>query len=133
MAVARLLDASVRGTVFPLLGGHQRRDLTFVDDTVDAFAAALRSDLEPGTVLNVGSGRPVGLDALVALVQRVVGRPLAIEHLPPAPGDVATTHADLDRVRDVLGWVARTELENGIRAQLAATTNSGESQLLRSG
>ena len=36
--------------------GAQCRDFTFVDDVVDANIRAMDADLEPGTVMNIGTG-----------------------------------------------------------------------------
>jgi UDP-glucuronate 4-epimerase len=120
MAVARLLDATATGQPFALRGdGSQRRDLTHVDDVVRATLAALDAPLEPGTVINVGSGRPVALRDVIAEIERQTGGRVPLTVVPTEPGDPARTAADPARAAALLGWRPRVELRDGIADQLA--------------
>ena len=121
MAVSRLLDAAATGRPFRLRGdGTQCRDLTHVDDVVAATIAALDAPLDAGTVVNVGSGRPVSLRDVIAEIERQVGHALPIEAVAAAPGDPVRTAADRARAQATLGWAPRVALADGIADQLAA-------------
>ncbi|MET0458766.1 MAG: NAD-dependent epimerase/dehydratase family protein [Ilumatobacteraceae bacterium] len=120
MAVARLLEAASTGRAFTLRGdGSQRRDLTHVDDVVRATLAALDAPLEPGTVINVGSGRPVALRDVIAEVERQMGVSVPLTTVPAEPGDPARTAADHARATALLGWRPLVDLAGGIADQLA--------------
>jgi nucleoside-diphosphate-sugar epimerase len=120
MAVARLLDAATTGRPFPLRGdGSQRRDLTHVDDVVRATMAAIEAPLVPGTVINVGSGRPIALRDLITEIERQTGVTVPTVGGPTAPGDPARTAADRSRAGDLLRWRPLVELGDGIADQLA--------------
>lgn len=119
MAVARMLDAVDGGPPFPLRGdGQQVRDLTHVDDVVAGTLAALDAPLAPGTVLNIGSGRPVALRDLLVAVGRAVGRPVPVVPVSAAAGDPSRTHADVSRAAELLGWTPSVALGDGLADQV---------------
>jgi len=121
MAVARMLEALAGGPAFPLRGdGTQERDWTHVDDIADGIVAAAVRDLAPGTVCNLGSGRPVSLRTVLQLVGELAGRPVCVTNVPPVPGDPARTWADTARAASLLGHRARVSLRDGLADQLAA-------------
>jgi UDP-glucuronate 4-epimerase len=93
--------------------GRGLRDYTYVDDVVDALVRMAGID-EPFIVLNVGSDRPIRTAEVVTEIERALGQPARRRALPPQPGDVATTHADISRARAVLQWEPRTSFEAGI-------------------
>ncbi len=120
MAFFRFLDAACEDKPLPLYGtGEQVRDFTFVGDVVDATIAAATAELEPGAVLNVAGGSSTTVNALLALLEELVGSALRIERLPEQAGDVAVTGGAIDRARDLLGWTPRVSLPAGLAAQLA--------------
>ena len=67
------------GRQFSVLGdGEQRRDFTFVDDVVDAnVQQAMDAELEPGTVVNIGTGSSTSLNRVIEIVTDVLGRGIA--------------------------------------------------------
>jgi nucleoside-diphosphate-sugar epimerase len=119
MGLRRLFEAATTGTPFPRYGdGSQVRDLTFVEDVVDATIAAGESDLAPGTVLNVAGGSAVTLAELIDRVQALAG-PITVEERPTQAGDVARTGGDTTRIREALGWSPATGLDEGLAAMAA--------------
>lgn len=120
MAMHRLLEAAITGEPFPMFGdGSQVRDFTYVGDVVEANVLAAEASLPPGTVVNVAGGSSVDMRSVVRLVGSIVGRPIALELLPPQPGDVVRTGGAIDRARELLGWAPRVPLEEGLVAQAA--------------
>lgn len=126
MAIARFTARALAGRPIPVLGDiGTRRDYTEVSDVVRATWAALQ---EPGAgyqVYNLGSGRPVTLDQLIAALGRVLHRPIALDLLPPAPGDVPATWADIRRARERLGYEPRVSLEQGLARYVAWVRGQG--------
>jgi nucleoside-diphosphate-sugar epimerase len=53
----------------------------------------------------------------IAILEACAGRRVALREHPPVPGDQRRTNADTTRIRDELGWVPETALEDGLRAQ----------------
>lgn len=120
MGLARLFDAATTGASFPLHGdGSQRRDLTAVDDVVEALRRAAEADLRSGSVLNVAGGAPVALAELLERVEQLTGRSINVERHPPQRGDVTRTEGAIDCIRDQLGWEPTTTLADGLTAMAA--------------
>ena len=98
----------------PVYGdGRTRRDYTYVDDVVDGIAAALPITRGLNTV-NLGGSQPVALSGLIEEIARACGRKPEILGLPPQPGDVEVTCADIRRARQLLGYQPRVSLAEGV-------------------
>jgi UDP-glucuronate 4-epimerase len=122
MAFHRFCRAALEGTQVTVYGdGLQTRDFTFVADVVAAVRAALASPVAPGSVYNVGGGSQVALVDAIDLIAELAGRPIEIEKVPAAAGDVRATGADVTRARGDLGYSPAASLEEGLAAQLAWT------------
>jgi len=119
MAIARFVGAALGGPAAPVYGdGSALRDYTEVSDAVSAVLAALDRGPAWG-VFNVGSGAPIRLDALIALIGALAGAPVRTVPAPAQPGDVPSTHADLSRVQSGLGWSPRVRLDTGLARVIA--------------
>lgn len=114
MAIAAFLRKALAGEALPVFGdGSSLRDYTFVSDIVDGVLAAI--DQPQGfAVLNLGSGRPIRLDALVALIAEVTGRSVVVERLGTQRGDVPLTFADLRAAKAALGYAPRVGMMEGL-------------------
>ncbi len=120
MGLRRLFGAANTGEPFPRFGdGRQVRDLTFVDDVVDATVASAEAVLEPGTVLNVAGGSEVSLTELIERVEALTGRAITVDVQPEQAGDVRRTGGDTSKIRELVGWVPATPLDDGLAAMAA--------------
>jgi len=121
--VPSALRAARAGAVLPLTQPGRCRDWVHVDDVVEACVrAAVAVDLPGGQVLNIGTGRQVSNEALVAEVARVAGRPVRVE-VGAHPGrawDAASWACDPQLAARLLGWQARVELTEGLARCWAA-------------
>ncbi len=116
--VPSALRAARAGTPLPLTGAGLRRDWVYVDDVVEACVRVAGADhLPAGQVLNVGTGRQVSNEELVAEVERVSGRPVrvAVGSHPGRAWDAASWVCDPSLARELLGWEAKVDLADGLR------------------
>jgi nucleoside-diphosphate-sugar epimerase len=118
-----VLSAARTGATVPLPARVSRRDWVWVGDVVDACVrAAQDATLPPGTVLNIGTGVQTSTEELVAVAERVTGRPIAT--VPGAhPGrdwDTADWVADPSAARRLLGWEPTIDLAEGLARTWAA-------------
>jgi UDP-glucose 4-epimerase len=95
--------------------GQVRRDFVFIDDAADATVLAGLQAAGPA-IYNVGSGESWSLQELLAVLERVAGRPARMRRVPARPVDVPVTQLDCSRIGDDLGWEATTPLEDGVHA-----------------
>ena len=120
MAIHRLFEAALSGKPFPLYGdGRQVRDMTFVDDIVEANVLAATRPVPPGSVMNVAGGSASTLIEIVRLVGELTESPVALDRQPAQPGDVERTGGSIERAVGLLGWRPRVGLPDGLAAQLA--------------
>jgi UDP-glucuronate 4-epimerase len=120
MAISRMIAAARTGVPFFVRGdGTQARDFTHVGDVARATIAALDRDLAPGTVLNVGSGRPVELLDVAERVGALLGRAVPLAPAPDAAGDPHRTAADHSAATALLGWRPEVSLDAGLADQIA--------------
>jgi len=95
--------------------GSQRRDFTFVDDVARGVVGSL--DRRPGfEVINLGSDRPVEINAVIKEIEMVVGKTAIIEQHPFPQADMIATWANISRARELLDWEPEISLEKGIMA-----------------
>jgi UDP-glucose 4-epimerase len=116
------LSYILRGETVPVKGPLARvRDFVFVEDVVDAFLTAAREPRTIGQELNVATGVPTRLSALIEKLGQVCGGkaswPTAQEE--GTPGDVMESYGDASKLRALTGWQPKVSLEQGI-AQIKA-------------
>ena len=107
------------------------RDFVHVSDIASAHvaaAAALRDGRVSALTANVGRGEGVSVREMVSVIRSVTGtageawaEPV-VE--PRRPGDPARVVASADRIREVLGWEARHDVEDMVESAWAGWTAS---------
>ncbi len=119
MAIAKFTDLIAQGKTIPLYGdGGSRRDYTYVDDIVDGLVATL--DLAPDfEILNLGGAETTSLSDLVRWIAAELAVEPRIEYLPPQPGDVPITYADVTKARRLLGYSPKVPIREGLRRFVA--------------
>lgn len=98
-------------------GGEQKRDLTYVDDVVEAFLRAVAIPGLEGKTYNVGGCPPLCLTDLADSLVRVAGSGrFEQREFPPARKriDIGDYFADDRRFRELTGWEPRVELADGL-------------------
>ena len=111
-----LLEA---GKPIPIFGdGTTSRDYTYVDDIVAGILASIDYETE-FDVFNLGNSHPVGLMDLVKGLEKVTGKAAKLDLLPPQPGDVTITWADVSKARRLLGYDPKTPIETGLERFVA--------------
>lgn len=115
------LRAVLEGRRFEVWEGEQLRDLTYVDDAVDALLLAGVAPKAEGGVFNIGGGRRVALKHLAkTLVAVHGGGDYSIEPFPATRKriDIGDYHADDRLFRRITGWKPRVLLKDGLARTL---------------
>ena len=111
--------------------GKMRRDFTFVDDIAEGTVRVMDhvavgnadfdtnrpdpgSSRAPYRVYNIGNQQPVELMTFINTIEQALGKEAQKNFLPMQAGDVLATFADVDDLKNDIGFSPKTSLEAGI-------------------
>jgi nucleoside-diphosphate-sugar epimerase len=117
--VPTVVQALLEGRDAAVTPGGQVRDFLHVEDAASALWAIALSAAEGP--INVGSGIPTQVRAMVTRIGATVGRPelLKIGALPYAEGDPMFVCANIRRLTSECAWSPRYDLEEGLAHTIA--------------
>jgi UDP-glucuronate 4-epimerase len=133
MAMWLFTSAILEGRPVKLFnGGDMRRDFTYVDDVTAAIVKLIDHVAEgdaawsgdhpdpatsraPWRVYNIGNHTPVQVTEVVDLIEAAIGKKAIRELMPMQPGDVPATFADVDDLRNAVGFAPNTPIASGIK------------------
>ena len=95
--------------------GEQTRDFTFVDHVVDANLRAAQMPEAQGEVMNIGTGSRLSLNALLSILQKIIGTNCKPRYEPARTAEPRDSEADISRARQLLGYHPAISLEDGLR------------------
>src|SRR6185369_3120953 len=116
--------------------GHHARDFTYIDDVVEGVVRTVdtiatrdpdwrpegpdpATSSAPYRLYNIGNHSPVKLLDYIAVIEDTVGRKAELEMLPAQPGDVEETYADVEALKDAVGFEPSTPIEVGVKRFVA--------------
>ncbi|MFA4880205.1 MAG: GDP-mannose 4,6-dehydratase [Candidatus Doudnabacteria bacterium] len=94
--------------------GKSQRDYTYIDDIVQGIINTIKYHRGFG-IYNLGNSRTISLLKLVALIEKNIGQKAKIKKLPPQPGDLPKTWADITKAKKLLHFDPKTNIEEGIQ------------------
>lgn len=119
MAFHKFLKALFAGGEILVYGdGEQTRDFTYISDAVEANLLALREGAV-GKVFNIGGGSRVTVNALLKLLEQVVGMKPRVRYQEVQRGDMRHTYADIGRAQEILGFSPKVSVEEGLKREAA--------------
>jgi UDP-glucose 4-epimerase len=133
--IPHLLDRLTRDDPPDLTPGEQARDLTYVDDMVEAFLlAATARGIEPHHAYNACTGDPVKIREVAEMVTRRLEKPnadLGLGRRPYRGDEPMWVVGDGRRFREATGWQPRVGLAEGIDRMIAAAREGAQSEAPR--
>jgi len=110
LVIGKFLKLKAEGKPLTIYGdGNQTRGFCYVDDVVEANILAMESKkIKGGEVINIGSEKSHSINYLAKLIGGKV------KYLPPRPGDVLHTKADITLAKKLLNWSPKVSLEDGL-------------------
>ena len=105
--------------------GRIYRDFVFIEDVVEALAAASCSDRPSTTVADIGSGEPLTLLDLAREIARQADAPEPEITGAFRLGDVRAAFADITDAKDLLGYVPSTNPAAGVKQLLQWIASQG--------
>jgi len=94
--------------------GSQTRSFCYVSDMVDALMRLMESDIDGSEPINLGNPVELTVGDLADRVMALTGstNPIVFRALPQ--DDPTRRRPDITRARELLGWVPRVSLEDGL-------------------
>ena len=77
--IPTIVTQLIKNKVLKLGSLYPTRDLTFVDDTVDAFVSTLNKKKDIGEIINIGSGFEISVKDLVSQISKIMGVKIDIQ------------------------------------------------------
>lgn len=96
-----------------------QRDMTFVSDTAAGFILAATSDRAPGETINLGVGKSSSVGEIADRLLLLMGSKKRVvqdtARIRPQNSEVMHLVSDNRKAAQVLGWVPRTDFDEGLR------------------
>jgi UDP-glucose 4-epimerase len=120
-AIRAFIEAAMAGNELTIYGdGSQIRAWCYVDDMVEALLVALEHPQAVGQSFNVGNARSaVTIYDLASRIKRLTGCPGEIVFRPLPYTDIELRIPNVDKARELLGFEARVELDEGLARTIA--------------
>ena len=94
--------------------GTQRRDFTHVSDVVRANIMAAETENKDalGEVFNIGTGKNHSVNEIADMIDNKQ------VNIPPREGEAKTTLADISKIKNLIGWEPKVDIQDWINQQV---------------
>ena len=132
MALFMFTKAILEGNPIDVFNhGEMMRDFTYVDDIVNGIVKVLDKtaesnskwsglDPDPGSsrapwkIYNIGNSAPVKLMDFISAIEEATGKEAILNMMPMQPGDVPATFADVESLKNDVGYQPNTMIKDGV-------------------
>ena len=122
MAIQRFLTAIKMGQEINITGdGTQKRDITYVQDVVEATISA-SSITEKKQIFNISGGKQFTLNQIIDECFNVSGLKSKINYVDRPIGDQEETFGDISKAQKLLGFNTTFDIKTGLSNQFASLT-----------
>lgn len=110
--------------------GKMKRDFTYIDDIVEGIIriqdvvptrnadnpnTSPSSSKAPYKVFNIGNNEPIALMTFIEAIEKAAGKEAKKNYMPMQAGDVPATFADIDSLKEEVGFKPDTDIEYGMQ------------------
>lgn len=96
--------------------GEQAKDMCFIDNVVEANLLAMKCEKKfNGDIFNIAHSKPISINKIWRIIEKLTGKKLELERRPPRKGDVRFTRADISKAKKILEWHAETDFEKCLK------------------
>lgn len=112
---ATIRKVADRMNPIPVWGdGSELRDLLFIDDFVEALQIVMEKETEMFEVYNIGSNKVYSVLDVLEKMKKIANYDAPVEFISGKPSMIPTRKIDSNKIKDKLGWEAKTPLEEGL-------------------
>jgi len=116
-AIPSFVTGILKGRRIEVRGGDQTRDFVYVGDVARANYLAFRK--KAGGIINIGGGKPISINSLVALIAGMTGIKPDVNYIPRGSTDSVRSWADIKKAGKLLGWKPQVSIERGMKKTIA--------------
>lgn len=106
--IPTIVTQTLKNKIIKLGSLYPTRDLTYIEDTTDAFLAALNKKKDIGEIINIGSGFEISIKNLALRISKIIGRKLNIKQESsrkrPKKSEVDRLLANTKKAKKLLNW-----------------------------
>ncbi len=117
LAIHKFARKILADEVIPVFGdGSSKRDYTYIDDIIDGVLRSV-DFVTNGChyeIFNLGESQTISLFKMIGTIEKSLGKRAEKETLPPQPGDVDQTFADISKAKELLGYNPKTKFRAGV-------------------
>ena len=93
--------------------GKQSRDFVYIEDCIDAMLLAIEK-ITDGSAVNISSGKLTSFLEIAQIYANIAGYSPKIQPLDDMPEGVFARFGDTKKSKDLLGWMPKTDLHDGL-------------------
>ncbi len=125
--VPTIIRSCLQGKDLTMVRPQIARDFIFVDDVVDAYVSVEPLMKHGGEIFNIGAGIEVTLKQITGAVLKLTGARVRVHWgaMPDRIWDSSTWVGDVGKAKTMLGFTARTPLEQGLEKTIAWVKQHG--------
>ena len=118
--VAKFIRQAISGETLEIYGdGSQTRDFIYIDDLINAVVLASKVSNIGGEAFQIATNKETTVgevaEMLVAEMSNVGLKNIKLKNTEKRLGDVMRNYSDTSKARSLLGWTAKTNLQDGIK------------------
>ena len=125
--IPTIVTQALNKKIIKLGSTYPTRDLTYIDDTTDAFIAALNKKKDIGEIINIGSGFEISIKNLLMRISKIIGRKLSIQQESsrerPKRSEVDRLQANIKKAKKLLNWSPKLTIKSEFNNSLKKTIN----------
>ncbi|MHC4124260.1 MAG: SDR family oxidoreductase [Planctomycetota bacterium] len=115
-AIPAFVTAILKGQPPTVYGdGEQSRDFTYIDNVVEANLLAAKAKHTAGEVINIACGDSITVNSIIRAINEITGKDVEPVYVPPRPGDIKHSHADISLAKKLLGFKPVVAFEDGLK------------------
>lgn len=119
MAFHKFIKSALDGKEITIYSdGNQTRDFTYISDVIDATVSAMKGDELEGEVINVGGGCRISVNEVIKILEHLLKKEIAANHIQKQKGDVVDTLADICKAQEFLNYHPKVKIEEGLKKEI---------------
>jgi UDP-glucuronate 4-epimerase len=107
----RMIDQNETIPVFN--NGNCLRDYTYIDDIIQGIQKIMDSNFTYD-IVNLGESAITSTLDMIRIIESSLGKKAILNLLPPQPGDVDQTYANISHAKETYGYSPQVSLQDGI-------------------